>query len=212
MKYSTDPGVISKSFWNGAIAIAEKRSNEINIYWKNNYKIIKFPVGDKEFREATLSCRAPDGKERTFSVYDENNRKVILSINDQEGRREAIHRAIKDLMARTLKRKEENKGKDFNKAIEDALLPNIYEWLNDSRKDFSEKAFDEWHAKTCDKVLKVLQDYYTNNNETEVEYGKAQKIVNMTMKGLYCLKDADQKDRYFEHCHTATTSPWLQGQ
>lgn len=201
MKYSTDPGVISKSFWNGAIAIAEKRSNEINIDWKNNYKIIKFPVGDKEFREATLSCRAPDGKERTFSVYDENNRKVILSINDQEGRREAIHRAIKDLMARTLKRKEENKGKDFNKAIEDALLPNIYEWLNDSRKDFSEKAFDEWHAKTCDKVLKVLQDYYTNNNETEVEYGKAQKIVNMTMKGLYCLKDADQKDRYFKHCH-----------
>ena len=124
-----------------------------------------------------------------------------LSIKDEEGRIEAINRAIKDLMARTLIRKEENKGNDFHAAIEDVLLKKINNWLDDSRTDFSEEAFDAWHSAACKEVLEVLQDYYTNNNGTEVEYGKSQKIVNMTMKGLYCLKDADQKNSYFEHCH-----------
>lgn len=201
MKYSRIPSTITRSFWDGSVAIAENRKMEVLIYQKDNRREIKFPVGDRESRVAILSCHAPDGKETVISIYDKEAGKITLSINDPGGRKESIRRAIKDLMARTLTRKEENKGNDFHAAIEDVLLEKINNWLDDSRTNFCEKEFDKWHNDACKAVLEVLQDYYTNNNGTKVEYGKAQKIVNMTMKGLYCLKDADQKDRHFEHCH-----------
>ena len=203
MKYSTIPSTITRSFWDGSVAIAENRKMEVLIYQKDNRREIKFPVGDRESRVAILSCHAPDGKETVISIYDKEAGKITLSINDPGGRKESIRRAIKDLMARTLTRKEENKGNDFYAAIENVLLDKIDNWLNDSRTDFSEKAFDEWHNDACKAVLEVLQKFYTNNDkqETLVQYGKAQKIVNMTMKGLYCLKDADQKKDYFKHCH-----------
>ena len=201
MKYSTIPSVITKPFWDGTVAIAEKRKEEIQIYWEDNCRKIKFPVGDKESRVAILSCSAPDGRETEISVYNEKDGKITLSNNDPEGRKEAIRRAIRDLMARTLTRKEETKEKDFNKAIEDKLILKIDEWLDDSRTDFLKEAFDAWHAEACKTVLSVLQEYYTNNDKTDVQYGKAQKIVNMTMKGIYCLKDTDPKSSYFEYCH-----------
>ena len=134
--------------------------------------------------------------------------KVTLSLQTQVGREEAIQRAIKDLMARTLTRREETKEWDFNQAVKNVLLPKLKDWLEDDRTDFSEEAFDTWHAGSCKAVLDVLQEYYTNNDKdgSDVQYGKAQKIVNMTMKGLYCLKDAEKKNRYFEHCHIALDS------
>ena len=141
--------------------------------------------------------------------------KVTLSLQTPVGREEAIQRAIKDLMARTLTRREETKEWDFNQAVKDVLLPKLNEWLKDDRTDFSEEAFDTWHAGSCKAVLDVLREYYTNNDNdgSDVQYGKAQKIVNMTMKGLYCLKDAEKKNRYFEHCHIALDSftlEWIQ--
>lgn len=203
MKYSRTPREITEPFWDSTVVIAEKRKKEIEIYCEDHCKKINFPVGDKGSSTAILSCYAPDGRETERSAYHEEDGKIALSIHDPEGRKEAIRRAIRDLMTRTLKRKPENENNDFNQAVEKELLPKINEWLNDSRTDFSEEAFDTWHAGACKAVLTVLREYYTNNDEAEtvVQYGKSQKIVNMTMKGLYCLKGADQKGSYFDHCH-----------
>ena len=55
-------------------------------------------------------------------------------------------------------------------------------------------------------MLTVINKHYTNQDGSEICYGKAQKIVNMTLKGCYCLKGARQKEEYFTYCHMALDS------
>lgn len=65
--------------------------------------------------------------------------------------------------------------------------------------------FDHWHNKTCEQFLEILDGAkaYTNYTKayTGLAYGKAQKIVNMMFKHLYCIDGADRYDDYFKHCH-----------
>ena len=61
---------------------------------------------------------------------------------------------------------------------------------------------DKWHKECCDKILDCFNEYYDNG----VAYGKAQKIVNMTMKGIYCLDGAENYEDWFKHCHMALDS------
>lgn len=73
----------------------------------------------------------------------------------------------------------------------------------------SREAFDDWHHQTCKMFLDQLngknsesvasQPIYTN-----LKYGKAQKIVNMMFKHLYCFNSQVWKDKwdpYFQFCH-----------
>ena len=127
------------------------------------------------------------------------------SIDDAEGRKKAITRATRDLMARTLKRivpETEN----FNNAVICALLPKIDEWFSLPQDSITQDTFDEWHHEACKEALSVLRAFYINQDGTPVAYGKAQKIVNMTMKGLYCLNEAKKKNIHFQYCHMALDS------
>ncbi len=65
--------------------------------------------------------------------------------------------------------------------------------------------FDDWHNQTCELFLNVLDGTgefreYTKAY-TGLAYGKAQKIVNMMFKHLYCLNGAEAYQDYFGHCH-----------
>ena len=135
------------------------------------------------------------------AFWDGNGR----SIDDQDGRRMAIARATRDLMARTLRRTAPG-TEDFTKGVTDALLPRIDEWFLRPQESVSEDAFDDWHRKACEEMLTVLRTFYTNQDGTAVAYGKAQKIVNMTMKGLYCLEGAWEMEGHFQYCHMALDS------
>ena len=67
--------------------------------------------------------------------------------------------------------------------------------------------FEKWHHDTCTLFLNTLQDDYEN-----LCYGKAQKIVNMMFKHLYCLNGAAAYDDYFTPCHLVLdrfTLEWL---
>lgn len=59
-------------------------------------------------------------------------------------------------------------------------------------------AFDDWHNKTCCLFLDALTG--TGLYE-KILYGKAQKIVNMMFKHLYCLSGAEAYEAHFRHCH-----------
>lgn len=75
------------------------------------------------------------------------------------------------------------------------LSDKICEYFKEEVKD--EKGFDEWHNKTCKELMKS----FTEKTGIEMHYGKAQKLVNMTFKHLYCFGDADKYKEKFEHCH-----------
>lgn len=75
-----------------------------------------------------------------------------------------------------------------------------------------ETDFDDWHEKVCSKFEKdfnkLLEDETIkdkNGNITKISYGKAQKIVNMTFKYIYCFDDKKDHD-YFKHCHMTLDS------
>lgn len=127
------------------------------------------------------------------------------SIDDTEGREKAITRATRDLMARTLKRIAPE-AESFNNAVTCALLPKIDEWFSLPQDTITQDTFDDWHREACKEILSVLRAFYINQDGTPVAYGKAQKIVNMTMKGLYCLDGAKEKETHFQYCHMALDS------
>lgn len=121
----------------------------------------------------------------------------------------SIQRAVKDLMVRTLTVKDKRDWTPFDclvgkipfkgKASLAGRLRSYFEGTAPSEKDF-----DAWHQETCEYILSVLRKKYT-----EVHYGKAQKILNMTFKNLYCTKLGD-KEEYFIHCHMPLDSYTLE--
>ena len=73
----------------------------------------------------------------------------------------------------------------------------------------SEKAFDGWHYTTCKMFMDNLEGAENYSHLPRIyenlNYGKAQKIVNMMFKHLYCFRcEEDWEARwepYFKHCH-----------
>ena len=83
------------------------------------------------------------------------------------------------------------------------FLAKFVDYFKASSSD--QTAFDGWHNKTCELFLHILDgagdfEKYTKAY-TGLAYGKAQKIVNMMFKHLYCLAGADAYEDHFRHCH-----------
>ena len=77
--------------------------------------------------------------------------------------------------------------------------------------------FEDWHEKMCDSLLNLINERYKDQigqkqEYAEVQYGKAQKIINMTFKYLYCFDCADKYLEKFVPCHMtidAYTIDWV---
>lgn len=65
----------------------------------------------------------------------------------------------------------------------------------------SEKDFDDWHKKLCENFCKDFNGKTKGFQVQTIGFGKAQKIVNVSLKYIYCLKGADKYIEKFEHCH-----------
>ena len=59
------------------------------------------------------------------------------------------------------------------------------------------KNFDDWHKSACD----TLNQYLCELGYNDTNYGKAQKIINMTFKYLYCLDTTNYYEEFFKKCH-----------
>ena len=83
------------------------------------------------------------------------------------------------------------------------FLDRFVDYFNATSRD--QTAFDNWHNETCMMFLNVLDGAEDFVKYTKVynglAYGKAQKIVNMMFKHLYCLNGADAYEDYFKYCH-----------
>jgi len=123
------------------------------------------------------------------------NGKMRIEIIDQ-----AIRCAISDFTFRTTKKKPDSNFKGGVDGLFAVLCSEERPYLNEQFIDYfssdekDEMKFDEWHHEVCRGVLEKLKRIYI-----DIHYGKAQKIVNMTFKYLYCIESIDEK--YFIHCH-----------
>lgn len=71
--------------------------------------------------------------------------------------------------------------------------------------EFDKEKFDEWYKTTyenfLDKYKGIMRQNKIDENVVENQgIGKVQKIINMTLKYLYCMADENQEKK-FEHCH-----------
>ena len=130
-------------------------------------------------------------------------------IEDENAIFKSIKRAVPDITPRTLIKLSdvetnilqsitncENKSED--------LVQQISKYFQDD-KPSNQGDFDTWHSDVCDIILSKLKDLYDG-----VHYGKAQKILNMTLKNLYCTPFGQARKEYFDFCHMPLDSLTLE--
>ncbi len=142
-----------------------------------------------------------DSKLENYTDFENNDeRKMAIC--------EAVDKARKDLMVRTLTLKPQkatsnNESSDelkekIKKDIITCLYNEINNYFNEPAREKPDE-FDKWHNHVCIIVEDKLKEYYDG-----VYYGKSQKLVNMTFKYMYCYDFANNyKDyeKYFLNCH-----------
>ena len=156
-----------------------------------------------------MPCQLNLSAEKAKFAALTSKKKLTGKLFEPESFAIAISRAVLDITARTLR---PVGGYDDNNTLEsyllgktrddgsDSLLNRITTYF-DNTAPANEEEFDNWHHQTCAAVLVDINKYYKNPSGSPVCYGKAQKIVNMTMKGCYCLDGADAKEEHFKYCH-----------
>ena len=72
---------------------------------------------------------------------------------------------------------------------------NILRLLKKNKEDFN-----AWHKQCC-KEFQTEYNKLLEGKYHKIKYGKAQKIVNMTFKYLFCYADADSYRGHFQYCH-----------
>lgn len=144
------------------------------------------------------------------TISTENEKKLekikeLKKINDIESNdkkkkaedsvKEAIRTAV-DLAYNDAKRTIHGIGGKSADAKENVI--KIFNEYFDDEAPNSEEAFKEKQAYLCDAWVKSFKE-----SSSLGTYGKAQKIVNMTFKYLYCYADdnLEKLKGYFQYCH-----------
>ena len=84
--------------------------------------------------------------------------------------------------------------KDDREEAEDAIIKEFKAYFTNPAP--CEKKFKESHKRLCNAWINSFED-----GSSLGTYGKAQKIVNMTFKYLYCCTNIDNFENHFRYCH-----------
>lgn len=129
-----------------------------------------------------------------------NGEKFSMSPTNKEDVLLAVKKAYIDMTPRTIKgladaHKSDGFEEKFNNILSELADSFVEYFKNCSPKSVNE--FDKWHEENCSKFKDDFNELLKNH---KIEYGKAQKIVNMTFKYIYCFADNMNFD-YFKYCH-----------
>lgn len=115
-------------------------------------------------------------------------------ISDRNAIYEVVSKsAYKDMTPRHLKGI--GKYKNEKKEIFEFITDEFVNYFSEPVRNIKE--FEMWHNTLCEKIC----EKFSSIPEIELKYGKAQKIVNITFKHLYCFSDSIDKSEYFKYCH-----------
>ena len=121
---------------------------------------------------------------------------------DENGGKKAINAAFKDFTSRTLRKIDPDAKVNVNEELRKEALKHLSAKFEEYFKapEKNKGDFNAWHEQCC----KEFQTEYNKSLEGKyhkIKYGKAQKIVNMTFKYLFCYVDADNFGGHFLYCH-----------
>lgn len=125
----------------------------------------------------------------------------LTSVVDKKSSDAAVDLAYIDAQ-RTMK----GIGKNFPQQKSDAIndiKEALHKYFSDPAPE-SETAFDSVHKSLCNTWCKKF------NGSDIGTYGKAQKIINMAFKYLFCCNDAKEYRAHFKYCHMPLDSITLE--
>ena len=120
--------------------------------------------------------------------------KDTISVKNHEDILEyAVNKAYIDMQPRTIK------GHEIIKTakLRNDLADRFFKYFNDPAPS-TESDFDKIHSDFCDFFLTELNKIFAS---TPQAFGKAQKVINMAFKYLYCFDDATSYLPHFTYCH-----------
>lgn len=157
----------------------------------------------------------------TYIDEGKNGKKTLKQFHfNEEGIKIAIKRALGDFTDRTEKLTTESGDKSLgveekfkllcdmgDTATEGSFVKKFVDYFLKKPVEFKDQNdFDNWHHEMCEIFLKVIGPKYQGG----LNYGKAQKIVNMTFKNAYCLRDPHNSEKYYQWCHMPLDSITLE--
>lgn len=158
------------------------------------------------------------------NIHDFKNGQAVMSINNEDDIVLAVKKAYVDMSPRTFEKNanwwsnpENVKLTKNGKHKDERTKEKEYAWQKDKKAVFHWLAhkfwdyfqngcnnFDVWHNKLCEAFMvefgSILNKHGYNGGES-LKYGKAQKIINMTFKYLFCFNDAQEFADKFKPCH-----------
>lgn len=95
------------------------------------------------------------------------------------------------------------KRKDLNVSVPlEDLARRLFDYFQTTVKTpCNESKFDEFHEMACDAFLRLMNDIRDTKGYSPLNYGSAQKMVNMVFKYLACYSDYATYQGCFKHCH-----------
>lgn len=121
---------------------------------------------------------------------------------DENGGKKAINAAFKDFTSRTLRKIDP----DVNVSVDEESRKEALKHLSAKFEEYfkapekNKEDFNAWHEQCC-KEFQTEYNKLLEGKYHKIKYGKAQKIVNMTFKYLFCYADADSYRGHFQYCH-----------
>lgn len=113
-------------------------------------------------------------------------------------------RAYADMQPRTIgglgKFRENSDNNDKLDSLFNELAEKLYSFVI-QEPEKSEQDFDDWHKKQGEWFTSEFNRITNGKSVDAIAFGKAQKIINVSFKYIYCLKDANYYAAKFEHCH-----------
>lgn len=153
-------------------------------------------------------------KSFVFTKEPDSRGNISLSVKNKDDILLAVRNAYKDMSVRTIKGLGQinKKSKNNLNADVDGLLKSLankyHDLFNNNILFLTGKSntdFEKWHNDVCilfknnyNTILKNNGVSYNGSIQT-IKYGKAQKIINMTFKYIYCFDDVTND--MFVYCH-----------
>lgn len=103
----------------------------------------------------------------------------------------STEKAYFDMQLRTIK----GHNNDIKKECMEVLRRKI-NTLFSATTQYNQTAFDEWHKDTSKCFLNAFNNAAIKHKVAKQEYGKAQKIVNMSLKYLYCIFKCNSNEEF----------------
>lgn len=78
------------------------------------------------------------------------------------------------------------------------IIEKLKNYFHEKKAPLTEEEFDKIHDELCQLWC---EEFKSPENGKLGTYGKAQKIVNMSFKYLYCSEDGESYRDHFKYCH-----------